>query len=115
MNIYRKLTVATQALEPFTSSEFAFEMRGQENLGRSIHPSDERDLDYLNSLQIRDTFEDYEQLVLNTVRGVLKYALQGEDNPKKNLPHLQRFVFTIVIVFSPASLYLSSFLPVRSF
>lgn len=72
-------------------------MKGQENLIRSIHPSDESIVDYIGILRVRCTLKDYEELTLNVIRGVLKYALREEDNPRKNIVHLRRFAVPLCL------------------
>lgn len=58
---------------------------------RSVHPSDEKNMDYLNMLKTRDTLQNCEDFALNTLRGILKYGLREEDNPQKNIQHMNRF------------------------
>lgn len=91
LQVYRKVTCALEAIEPFMK-EFVFEAPNQANVNSLLHPADEKDLEFLNVLKVRDSPEAFDELIINALRGILKYALKEEDNPQKNMVYLKRFV-----------------------
>ncbi|XP_026286499.1 fatty acyl-CoA reductase 1-like isoform X2 [Frankliniella occidentalis] len=90
MKMYRIIEGAMEASLPFQLRQFKFELVNQRLLQILMHPADEDAYCIMEFFSVRDNLEKFKQWAVDSIRGVLVYALKEEDNPDKYRPQLER-------------------------
>ncbi|XP_052132153.1 fatty acyl-CoA reductase wat-like, partial [Frankliniella occidentalis] len=107
MKMYRIIEGGMEATLPFQLRQFKFELVNQRLLQILMHPADEDAYCIMEFFSIRDNLEKFKQVALDTMRGVLVYALKEEDSPDKYRPQLERQVTPHGLRIATAAYYLT--------